>query len=106
MSGRDGWFDGKGIDLLRDEFLEEHEGWQEFIADGKITANEILEQEARIVRMLRKLEPTLNDEQHAELTKVLLEYEVLINMALVHYPSVVDGDRYWRMHFDIDECLD
>ena len=95
---RDGWFDGKGVDLLRDEFLEEHASWRRYIADGQITAAEILEQETRIVEMLTKIEPTLSDEQHESLTKVLLEYEVLVNMALVHYPSVMDSERYWSLN--------
>ena len=95
---RDGWFDGQGVDLLRDEFLEEHAAWLRYIADGQITASEILEQEGRIIEMLTKVEPTLNDDQHAALTKVLLEYEVLVNMALVHYPSVMDLERYWALN--------
>lgn len=95
--GRDGWFDGRGIDLLRDEFLETHEGWQKYIADGEITADEILEQETRITDMLKKIENKLDDETHATLTKALLEYEVLVNMALIHYPSVMDSERYWSL---------
>ena len=95
---RDGWFDGNGVDLLRDEFLEDHAGWRRYIADGQITAAEILEQETRIIEMLKEVEPTLSDSQHAALTKVLLEYEVLVNMALVHYPSVMDSERYWSLN--------
>jgi hypothetical protein len=95
---RDGWFDGQGVDLLRDEFLEDHDGWRRYIADGQITASEILEQESRIIEMLKEVEPTLNDKQHEALTKVLLEYEVLVNMALVHYPSVMDSERYWSLN--------
>ena len=95
---RDGWFDGQGVDLLRDEFLEDHAGWRRYIADGQITASEILEQESRIIEMLTAVEPKLDDEQHAALTKVLLEYEVLVNMALVHYPSVMDLERYWSLN--------
>ena len=95
---RDGWFDGKGVDLLRDEFLEDHAAWRRYIADGQITAAEILEQETRIIEMLKEVEPTLSDVQHAALTKVLLEYEVLVNMALVHYPSVMDSERYWSLN--------
>ena len=53
--------------------------------------------------MLEKLEPTLNDTQHDALTKVLLEYEVLINMALVHYPSMMDADRYYKINQPIEE---
>jgi hypothetical protein len=94
---RDGWFDGKGVDLLRDEFLVTHPGWQKYIADGEIDAAEILEQENRIIGMLRELEPKLSDAQHEMLTKTLLEYEVLVNMALVHYPSVMDSERYWSL---------
>lgn len=94
---RDGWFDGEGLDLLRDEFLDTHAGWQKYIADGQITAGEILEQEAKIISMLKKLEPKLSDEQHAELTAVLLEYEVLINMSLIHYPSVMEEQGYWAI---------
>jgi hypothetical protein len=45
---RDGWFDGKGIDLHRDDFLDHHAGWKRYMEDGQITAGEILEQEARI----------------------------------------------------------
>jgi hypothetical protein len=95
---RDGWFDGQGVDLLRDEFLEDHAAWRRYIADGQITASEILEQESRIIDMLKQIEPTLDDKQHENLTKVLLEYEVLVNMALVHYPSVMDSERYWSLN--------
>ena len=72
---RDPWFDGQGIDLLRDDFIEGHPRWQRYIADGQITAAEILEQENCIIGMLEKLEPTLSDTQHEALTKVWLEYE-------------------------------
>lgn len=94
---RDRWFDGKGLDLYRQDFLEAHPGWQKYIEDGQITAGEILEQETKIANMLKKLEPQLSDELHDQLTRVLLEYEVLVNMALVHYPSVMEKQGYWTL---------
>ncbi len=94
---RDGWFDGQGLDLLREEFLDSHDGWKKYIEDGQITALEILEQENRIVSMLTELEPSIDDETHKKLTDVLLEYEVLVNMALIHYPSVMDSEQYWSL---------
>ncbi len=97
MKDKDGWFDGHGLDLLREDFLDHHEGWKKYIADGQITAEEILEQENRIVSMLRVLEPELGTETHQRLTDVLLEYEVLVNMALIHYPSVMDSEQYWSL---------
>lgn len=94
---RDGWFDGEGLELHRDEFLDAHPGWQKYIADGQITAGEILEQEAKIISMLKKIEPKLSDDLHGELTQIFLEYEVLINMALIHYPSVMEEQGYWAI---------
>ena len=97
MPDRDGWFDGRGLDLLREQFLDDHEGWKKYIEDGQITAEEILEQENRIIGMLRILEPQIDKELHKKLTEVLLEYEVLVNMALIHYPSVMDSEQYWSL---------
>ena len=97
MSDRDGWFDGRGLDLLREGFLDHHEGWKKYIEDSQITAEEILEQENRIIHMLRELEPTIDDPLHKRLTEILLEYEVLVNMALIHYPSVMDSEQYWSL---------
>ena len=97
MNDKDGWFDGQGLDLLREDFLDHHEGWKKYIADGQITAEEILEQENRIVSMLRVIEPALPTETHKRLTDILLEYEVLVNMALIHYPSVMDSEQYWSL---------
>ncbi len=97
MKDKDGWFDGHGLDLQREDFLDHHDGWKKYIADGQITAEEILEQENRIVSMLGLLEPELSPETHKKLTDVLLEYEVLVNMALIHYPSVMDSEQYWSL---------
>lgn len=97
MEDKDGWFDGQGLDLLREEFLDHHEGWKRYIADGQITAEEILEQENRIVSMLRLIEPQMAPSLHKQLTDILLEYEVLVNMALIHYPSVMDSEQYWSL---------
>jgi hypothetical protein len=94
---RDPWFDGKGLDLYREDFLETHPGWNKYIADRRITAGEILEQEVKIAAMLKKLEPTISDEVHGELTQVLLEYEVLVNMALIHYPTVMERPEFWTL---------
>ena len=97
MEDKDGWFDGQGLDLLREDFLDHHEGWKKYIEDGQITAEEILEQENRIVSMLRVIEPELDLATHKKLTDILLEYEVLVNMALIHYPSVMDSEQYWSL---------
>ena len=37
MSDRDGWFDGRGLDLLRENFLDDHEGWKKYIEDSPVS---------------------------------------------------------------------
>lgn len=84
---RDGWFDGKGIDLHRSSFLDKHSGWKRYIADGRISVSELLEQETRVLDLIAKLEPHIDDQQHQALSEIFLEYEVLVNMAIVHQPT-------------------
>jgi hypothetical protein len=90
---REDWFDGQTLALHRDDFLDENPDWQQYLADGVVLAHEILEQEAKITRMLRELEPKLSDGLHEEITRILLEYEVLVNMALLHVPSLAQGQE-------------
>lgn len=91
---RDGWFDGLGVDLYRDDYLDHHPHWRKYLADGHVSASEVLEQESRVRSMLEELEPRLSDEVHEALTRVLLEYEVLVNLALLHEPSVTETQGY------------
>ncbi|MGI5843190.1 MAG: hypothetical protein ACOX9B_03280 [Candidatus Xenobium sp.] len=90
---REDWFDGQTLALHRDDFLDENPDWQQYLADGVVLAHEILEQEAKITGMLRELEPKLSDGLHEEITRILLEYEVLVNMALLHVPSLAQGQE-------------
>jgi hypothetical protein len=57
--------------------IERLESWQRAIEDGIIEPHEVAEQKARLVQLLRELEPMLDDAQHEKVTRVLEEWAVL-----------------------------
>jgi hypothetical protein len=56
----------------------------EAMADGKITDQELAEQETRLVDWMKKVEPTLTDAQHADVTRLLCELTSYNIMKLMH----------------------
>lgn len=77
---RDGWFDGKGLELNNSTVRARREDWARILADGKISSDERMRLRQEIYRRLQSLEPRLADPEHAELTEILVGYEMLIEM--------------------------
>ncbi len=71
------WFSDEGDDLFFNRYVERMESWQQALADGVVTLEEIKAQAERVADLLRKVEPMLNDEQHEAVTELLLEMAVL-----------------------------
>jgi predicted transcriptional regulator len=81
--GRQSWFDPQSNQVLFDHFVERLESWQQAIADGIITSQEIQKQAELVAALLRELEPKLSDELHDEVTRVLYELAVFNEMQRV-----------------------
>lgn len=79
---RDGWFDGKGLDLVNSTREALRERWETFLEDGEISADERVRLRQEIYRDLHALEPRLDDALHEELTRILVKYEMLIELHL------------------------
>jgi len=70
---RTSWFDDKaGTEQIQDR-VRKLESFTSALADGVITAKELDVQEQRLVEAMKKAEPLLNDDQHAQMTTVLVE---------------------------------
>src|SRR5215216_1715698 len=54
------------------------------IADGVIDANELSTQEANVVTAMRAVEGTLDDDQHAKITRLLAEVAAYSVMRTLH----------------------
>src|SRR5512142_1409401 len=71
--GRASWLDADSGAPMIHRYTERLNTFLEAMADGKVEARELEEQEKRLVTLLKKVEPKLGDELHEEVTELLCE---------------------------------
>jgi len=81
---RRSWLDESGEISLIDGYARQTGSFIDAIADGKIDESELSEQESRLVGLMKKIEPKLDDDQHAEITELLCELSAYNVMQMVH----------------------
>ncbi len=84
---RKAWLDAKGESTLIDDYAQQTSSFIEAMADGKIVAEEVSAQEAKLVELMKQIEPKLDDDQHAEITELLCElsaYNVMQMLNMFH----------------------
>jgi hypothetical protein len=84
MSSKSKWFDEASNTSLIDEQAQKLGSFLTAMADGRIDAAEVTAQEARLVAAMREVEPLLSDEQHAKVTKLLVELSAYDLMQVLH----------------------
>jgi hypothetical protein len=72
MPTKQSWLDDKANPLI-DNYVQKLGTFVDAMADGQIDDRELGDQEKRLVASLKEVEPTLNDAQHAQVTKLLCE---------------------------------
>jgi hypothetical protein len=72
MATKQSWLDDKANPLI-DTYVQKLVTFVDAMADGRIDDHELAGQEQRLVAVLKEVEPTLNDAQHAQVTKLLCE---------------------------------
>ena len=81
------WFDDASQTSLIAEQAQKLGPFLAAMADGKIDAAEVKSQEDRLVALMREVESLLNDEQHAKVTKLLVEltaYDLMKVLNSIH----------------------
>ena len=81
---RTSWFDEKSDGPLIQEQVSKLESFTSALADGVVTKQELAGQEQRLVAAMKQLEPMLSDQQHAEVTRTLVELTAYNIMRLLH----------------------
>lgn len=84
---RKSWLDEKGETTLIDGYAQQSADFIQAMADGKIDNDEVEQQEAKLVELMKKIEPNLSDEQHAEITELLCEmsaFNVMQMLNVIH----------------------
>ena len=81
---RTDWFDDESEQPLIQEQVSKLESFTDALADGIVTKQELAAQEQRLVAAMKALEPLLDDAQHAEVTRTLVELTAYNVMRLLH----------------------
>jgi hypothetical protein len=66
------WLDEKQSPQI-DAYVQKLGTFVDAMADGRIDDKELTDQEKRLVALMKEVEPTLNETQHGQVTKLLCE---------------------------------
>ena len=81
---RDSWFDDKAQHPVFQERLTKLASFTSAIEDGVVSKQELDGQEARLVAAMKKVEGELSDDQHTNVTTMLIEMTAYNVMRLLH----------------------
>jgi hypothetical protein len=81
---RTSWFDEKSQTSLIDQHARNLASFLETLADGKVDDGEIKAQEARVLNLMKEIEPLLDDSLHARVTALLCELTAYDMMQVMH----------------------
>ncbi|MCI0343793.1 MAG: hypothetical protein L0216_22030 [Planctomycetales bacterium] len=80
MAARDGWFDGRGVELNNSTVRARRAAWERILREGAVPADARVRLRQEIYKRLQSVEPRLPDDVHRELTEILVGYEMLVEM--------------------------
>jgi hypothetical protein len=80
---RTSWLDPKSNTPLIDDYAREMQSFLGAMADGVIEKAELEKQEKKLVSLMKKIEPQLDDELHEQVTQLLCEISVYDAMQML-----------------------
>jgi hypothetical protein len=83
-AGRQKWFDEASHEPLIEQYARQLESFIQTMADGVVDDGEIKAQEARLIELMKEVEPLLDDEVHAKVTRLLCELTAYDIMQMLH----------------------
>jgi hypothetical protein len=72
-AGKTPWFDETNEVPMLAEYARKLDSFLDAVADGRVEAKEIEEQEHRVVALMKQVEPLLSPEAHEKVTQLLCE---------------------------------
>jgi len=78
------WFDERAEHPTLHERVEKLESFTAAMADGVVDKKELDGQEQRLSAAMKRLEPLLSDDLHAQVTSVMIELTAYNVMRLLH----------------------
>lgn len=81
---RASWLDDESNKPVIDRYARMLTSFVETMADGRVDAHELAAQEARLVRLMKEIEPELSPELHEKVTRLLCELTAYDIMQILH----------------------
>lgn len=81
---RKSWVDPETNEPLIDDYAKKMANFMQAFADGVITEQEISDQEARLVDLMRQVEENMDDATHAKVTRLMCELTAFNIMQFVY----------------------
>ena len=81
---RTNWFDDAANLPILDEQVHKLESFTQAMADGVVSREELEAQQKSLVQAMREAEASLDDEQHAKVTRLLVELSAYDIMRLLN----------------------
>ena len=78
------WFDESSNAPVIAEQVQRLDSYLSAVADGVVDAKELQAQEARLVSLMKEVEPLLSDELHEKVTRLLCELSAYDLMQVMH----------------------
>jgi len=78
------WLDEASGTPLIDQYARKLASFLNAMADGRVDDSEMNAQEARVVALMREIEPKLDDALHAKMTQLLCELTAYDIMQMLH----------------------
>lgn len=78
------WFEDETDLPVIDEQVHKLESFTEAMSDNVVSTKELAAQQESLVAAMKAVEPTLSDEQHENVTRLLIELSAYNIMRLVH----------------------
>lgn len=83
-ANRPSWLDEAAQKPVIERYARQLTSFMEAMADGVIEAGELRDQENRLVRLMKEIEPQLDDGLHAQVTRLLCELTAYDLMQVLH----------------------
>jgi hypothetical protein len=83
MAQRLSWFDEHTHAPLIEQYARQLDSFVDTMADGKVEPSELKAQEERLFKLMKEIEPQLDDTLHAKVTELLCELTAYDLMQMV-----------------------
>ena len=84
MAPKTPWFDDGSETPLLAEYARKLDSFMDAIADSVVESKELVEQERRVVALMKEVEPLLSPEAHEKVTRLLCEVTAYDLMQALH----------------------